>query len=395
MNNPEIKNKSSNQIEKMKIIIAVLSALSFILIIISILVTTQILPTISISNNRGFRTLTSTTVEAENQVINLIDKNYISEVPTNAQIDEYKVKGLVDSLKDPYSEYLTTEETRDFRNSLNEKFEGIGIRFIEKGGIYVLTEVIANSPAEKSGVKKDDLIFKIDGENTQNLTTEDVSKKIRGKKGTSVKLTLVRAQDTIELDITRDTIATELITMVKDGDVAIIRISSFGENLQPKMEEIASEIKNDSKIKKIILDLRSNTGGVLQESVKVASFFVDPNQVIVSEKYKTRTKIDKSLDVKNSLKDYPLIVAVDSYTASASEIVAGALRDIKGAKLVGEKTYGKGVVQELFPLSNGATLKLTVANWLTPNGNEINKLGLEVDIKSGFEESLETAKKSF
>ena len=379
----------------MKIIIAVLSALSFILIIISILVTTQILPTISISNNRGFRTLTSTTVEAENQVINLIDKNYINEVPTNAQIDEYKVKGLVDSLKDPYSEYLTTEETRDFRNSLNEKFEGIGIRFIEKGGIYVLTEVIANSPAEKSGVKKDDLIFKIDGENTQNLTTEDVSKKIRGKKGTSVKLTLVRGQDTIELDITRDTIATELITMVKDGDIAIIRISSFGENLQPKMEEIASEIKNDSKIKKIILDLRSNTGGVLQESVKVASFFVDPNQVIVSEKYKTRTKIDKSVDVKNSLKNYPLIVAVDSYTASASEIVAGALRDIKGTKLVGEKTYGKGVVQELFPLSNGATLKLTVANWLTPNGNEINKLGLEVDIKSGFEESLETAKKSF
>jgi len=379
----------------MKIIIAVLSALSFILIIISILVTTQILPTISISNNRGFRTLTSTTVEAENQVINLIDKNYINEVPTNAQIDEYKVKGLVDSLKDPYSEYLTTEETRDFRNSLNEKFEGIGIRFIEKGGIYVLTEVIANSPAEKSGVKKDDLIFKIDGENTQNLTTEDVSKKIRGKKGTSVKLTLVRGQDTIELDITRDTIATELITMVKDGDIAIIRISSFGENLQPKMEAIASEIKNDSKIKKIILDLRSNTGGDLQESVKVASFFVDPNQVIVSEKYKTRTKIDKSVDVKNSLKNYPLIVAVDSYTASASEIVAGALRDIKGTKLVGEKTYGKGVVQELFPLSNGATLKLTVANWLTPNGNEINKLGLEVDIKSGFEESLETAKKSF
>jgi carboxyl-terminal processing protease len=359
----------------------------------SILVLAGVDPLRSISRSFGCSNTEKLAVESE--VINIIDQNFINEQPTNEDIDEYKIKGLVDSLNDPYSEYLTIEETNEFRNSLNEKFEGIGIRFIEKSGIYAITEVIAGSPAEKSGIRRDDLIFKVDNENTQNLSSEKVSKKIRGQAGTSVKLTLIRGEETIELDILRETIASELISLIKEDDLAIIRISSFGENLKPKMEQIASEIKKDSKITKIILDLRSNTGGVLQESVNVASFFVDPELVIVSEQYKDRTKYDTSIKVDNSLKDYPLVIAVDSYTASASEIVAGALRDIRQVKLVGEKTYGKGVVQELFPLKNGATLKLTIAKWLTPNGKEIDKIGLEVDVKSGFEDTILSAKNSF
>jgi carboxyl-terminal processing protease len=359
----------------------------------SILVLAGVDPLRSISRSFGCSNTEKLAVESE--VINIIDQNFINEQPTNEDIDEYKIKGLVDSLNDPYSEYLTIEETNEFRNSLNEKFEGIGIRFIEKSGIYAITEVIAGSPAEKSGIRRDDLIFKVDNENTQNLSSEKVSKKIRGQAGTSVKLTLIRGEETIELDILRETIASELISLIKEDDFAIIRISSFGENLKPKMEQIASEIKKDSKITKIILDLRSNTGGVLQESVNVASFFVDPELVIVSEQYKDRTKYDTSIKVDNSLKDYPLVIAVDSYTASASEIVAGALRDIRQVKLVGEKTYGKGVVQELFPLKNGATLKLTIAKWLTPNGKEIDKIGLEVDVKSGFEDTILSAKNSF
>jgi carboxyl-terminal processing protease len=337
----------------------------------------------------------SSDTNTQNEILSDIKDYYIGDYPSNDTLAQGQLKGIVESLDDPYSEYLPKDENQQFQDDLNKRYVGIGVAFKQNGSDIVADQVFKDSPAEKAGVQAGDVLQKIDDQSISNLSLSDAAQKIRGPKDSTVKLEFSRVGKTFDFSIVREDITTDLITLTTQDDVAIITITSFGDGLDTLMANISQQILKNPAIKRIIIDLRSNTGGLLNQATDVISYFVDPNQVILQEKTKTATTNDYSITEQNSLKNYPIAVLTDKNTASASEIMAGALRDIRGAKLVGQTTYGKGVVQKLFDLGDGNTLKLTVAEWLTPKGLEINKKGLDPDIsvKVG-DDSLATAIKS-
>jgi carboxyl-terminal processing protease len=326
---------------------------------------------------------------SETELVNLIKTQYLREAPDANKLIESKNRGIVASLNDPYSEYISKSEEKEFTSNLNQQYKGIGIRIEKVDTLYVVTEVLKNSPAQAKGVLQGDIIFKINEDLvTAQTSITQIVQKIRGEQGTSVKIEFIRAGKPIDLEITRADIKADLITLDTNGKFAIITISSFGEGLDKKMQEISAKIVANPNIKKIILDVRSNTGGLLNESVDLISYFVQPNTILVQEKSKNKNilgqfEINKlaSKSVSNSLVNYPVFVLTDKFSASASEILAGALRDVRQAKIYGEKTFGKGVVQQLFPLQNGDFTKLTIAEWLTPNGQNIDKVGINPDVE--------------
>jgi carboxyl-terminal processing protease len=325
----------------------------------------------------------------ETQLVNFIKSQYLRETPTDEKLIEAKNRGIVNSLNDPYSEYITKSEKADFESNLNQQYKGIGIRIEKIDTLFVVTEVLKNSPAQAKGVLQGDIIFKI---NEDLITTQtsinQLVQKIRGEGGTSVKIQFIRAGKPVDLEIQRADIKADLITYETRGKFGIITISSFGEGLDARMQEISAQISKNPAIEKLIVDVRSDTGGLLDQAVDVISYFVEPNTTIVQEKSKNpnsagdfvNTKLS-SIPKPNSLKNYPVFVLTDKFSASASEILAGAFKDIKGSKIYGEKTFGKGVVQQLFPLANGDFVKLTIAEWLTPNGKNIDKTGINPDVE--------------
>jgi carboxyl-terminal processing protease len=344
----------------------------------------------SLGLNTDFSNIQGSKITPESELIGLIKSQYLRESPDNEKLIEAKNRGIVASLDDPYSEYITKAEEKEFESNLNQKYKGIGIRLEKIDTTYIVTEVLKNSPAEQTGVLQGDIIFKINQDLiTAQTTINQIVQKIRGEQGTVVKIQFIRSGKPIDLEITRADIKADLITMETKGKFAIITISSFGEGLDAKMQEISAKILKDPNIEKIIIDVRSDTGGLLNESVDVLSYFVEPNSTIVQEKSKDkktngeefRTQKTISKPKSNSLIRYPLFVLTDKFSASASEILAGALRDIRGAKIYGEKTFGKGVVQQLFPLQNGDFVKLTIAEWLTPKGQSIDKIGINPDVE--------------
>lgn len=330
------------------------------------------------------QTTSKTTSQIElrkNELLKIIANNSLDSKVDENNLDTAQLKGIVASLNDPYSTYFSTTEYSDFQNSLDEKYEGIGIGFNQKAEGFVVTKVLKNSPAERSGILVNDILQKVDNQNIANLDFSVIGEKIRGKSGTSVRITVTRNTNSIDYDVVRSPIANELVNLDIKGSVATIGVSSFGNNVSAKFKEIAQKVIDNKEVSYIVLDLRSNTGGLLQESVEIASYLQKPGQTVVIEQGKNDKMTLKTTQKEISLERYPLVVVTDRFTASASEILAGSLRDNRNAKLIGQKTYGKGVVQSLFTLNNNDTLKLTIAKWLTPNGTEINKQGLNPDIK--------------
>jgi carboxyl-terminal processing protease len=329
----------------------------------------------------------------------LIQKEAFFNLPGEEDQRISEMKGLVSSLKDPYSEYLPASSVAEFKSELNKKYEGIGVifDFKESPKIKVIS-VIKNSPADSAGVKAGDLLVKVNDEDVTALASSEIINKIRGKENTTVKIDLIQDNQNISKVITRKKIEADLIQYSKEGDTGIIKIISFGEDLDDKMSKVVKEIKKDPEIKKIVLDLRGNAGGLLDESTEIVSYFLPEKTLIVQEKDKI--KLSKILSKNKgdlSLEKYPLLLFVDEGSASASEIVAGALKDNRKIKLIGQKTYGKGLVQKIFTTNNGDGVKLTIAEWLTPNGTQINKKGLEVDVKIDFKTQniIEEAKKQW
>jgi len=321
-----------------------------------------------------------------NEVRRIIEKNYLNSIPSDKDFQKGELRGFVAALEDPYSEYLVKADGEKFNDTLNQRYEGVGIRFNQLEVDIVVDKVFKNSPAEKAGVLKGDVLKAVDDKDTLNQKVTDVADKIRGPKDTVVKLTVSREGKNQVFSITRQKVVTDLIYLDFEGDTAIIEITSFGENLDQKMAEITKQIKAKSEIKNIIVDLRGDSGGLLDQAVEVISYFVEPNSIALYEKDKNSQDPIRTSLKSPSLENYNLAVLVDNYSASASEIMAGAMRDLKKAKIVGQKTFGKGVVQRLFELNNGDKLKLTIAEWLTPNGTQINKKGLEVDIQVPLKE---------
>jgi len=302
------------------------------------------------------------------------------------------IYGLLSSTGDPYTTYMTKAENDRFREDIGGEFEGIGIEIVEKNGVVTVVAPLSDTPAEKAGLKPGDIIYKVDDVETATIGFEESINRIRGKDGTKVKLEIYRAgaDAPIELEIVRAKILVKSVKFeaknYENKEITYIKIRQFGDDTQALFDLAAkSALKTKDKI--IIIDLRNNPGGYLETAVQISSYFI-PDGVIVSEEGKNVPKKDYKSEGNSILKDCKVVVLVNGGSASASEIMAGALKDRKGTKLIGEKTFGKGSVQELIDLSDGSSVKITVAKWLTPDGTEINKKGIEADIKISNDEDL-------
>lgn len=285
--------------------------------------------------------------------------------------------GLIDAAGDPYTVYLNEEESAEFSSDLNGTFEGIGAELGKVDGQLTIMGVIGDSPAQAAGLLAKDIIYKINDEDSSKLTIGEAVKRIRGTKGTSVKLSILRGDTTNDFTITRDTISTPSVQTEITGNIGYMKISRFGDDTSSLSRKAAQEFKQRD-VTKIVLDLRGNGGGLLSAGKDVASLWLD-NKVIVSER-KRGAETDKLSSGSNPvLGGIKTVVLVDGASASASEIVAGALRDHGAAELVGEKTYGKGSVQVIETLQSGGQLKVTIAKWYTPNGKNIDKEGITPD----------------
>jgi carboxyl-terminal processing protease len=306
--------------------------------------------------------------------------NYDGKLTEQQLIDGLK-HGLAQSAHDPYTVYFTPKEARDFNNALNNSFSGIGAQLgQDKDGNLEVIAPIDGLPADKAGLKAKDLVAAINGQSTSGLTVDEAVSKIRGPAGSKVKLQIVRNRSqTLEFTITRQDIKLPSVkSKILKGNVGYIQISTFADDTIELTQKAARQFKQKG-VKAVILDLRNDPGGLLDAAVRVASLWLEPGQKILDERRGNQV-VDSSQAVGGDvLRGLPTVVLINDGSASASEIVAGALHDNKAAYLIGEKTYGKGVVQQLINFKDGSQLKVTVASWYRPNGQNINHLGIKPD----------------
>ena len=317
-------------------------------------------------------------------------KNYYVKPTTDGEIFESAIRGMLAGL-DPHSNYLNKEEYADLKADTSGQFSGLGIEVtLEDGFIRVITP-IDDTPAQIAGIKAGDLIIKLNGVAIKGMTLREAVNKMRGKKGTKITLDIIRKGESQPLNIlvTRDNINTTSVKAKILGEgFGYIRIAQFetdtGEELLNGLQKLRTE--NHGKLKGLVLDLRNNAGGVLESSVAVADAFLDKNQlgtnkVIVAAQGRTSSsQLKESATAGDKLHNAPIVVLVNSGSASASEIVAGALQDHKRAIIMGIRTFGKGSVQTILPLKNQRGLKLTTALYYTPNGRSIQAIGITPDI---------------
>jgi len=293
------------------------------------------------------------------------------------------IKGLINSVDDPYTVFMTPEENAEFEKSMTDEiFTGIGAQIAVKKGVLVVVSPLKGSPAELAGLRSGDKIFTINEEPSLELSAEEAVTKIRGPKGESVVLEVLREEEIkpVKITIVRDNIVNKsLIWKMSDG-IALIEISQFGEDLDKLFAEAVPNILLE-KPEGIIIDLRNNGGGLLDTSVKLMNEFFDKKVLVTTKGRKVGQTGDLESDNGGAFLEVPVIVLVNKGTASASEIFAGTFQDYDRGVVVGEQTFGKGVVQNLIPLAGGASLKVTVAEWLTPKGRSINDEGITPDVE--------------
>ncbi len=297
------------------------------------------------------------------------------------------IKGMVDSEQDPYTVFFTPEEAKGFETEIKGSFEGVGMEVGKKDGVIVVISPIPGGPAEKAGVHSGDKIIKINNQTTLDMSVDQAVKLIRGQKGTEVNIQIYRdgVDEPLDFKIKRDVIQLPTLDKVYDKNkrVYTIKIYSFSEQVTDLFKEAMVEFAS-SDADKLIIDLRGNPGGYLEAAVDISSYFIPSGKVIVSQDYGNKKKTEYLRSLGYTLlnnKKFKTIVLVDGGSASASEIVAGALQDHKVATILGEKTFGKGSVQEYIKVAKNAGLKVTIARWLTPNGNSISVSGLTPDIE--------------
>ena len=317
----------------------------------------------------------------------LVEEKYTLEPLDYQEMIYGAVSGMVNSLDDPYTVFFDPEASRQFDEDIEGSFEGIGAEIGVRDSFLTIIAPLKDSPAERAGLLAGDKVIKIGEEEVMPgrfgvIDIDEAVRIIRGEKGTAVKLTVIRDgfDDFEEIEIIRDTIDVKSVEWEMKGDkIAYLKISQFARDTSDELDrEIDKILINNPK--GIILDLRNNPGGDLNVVIEIASRFIPRNKIVVIEETKGRKSELKSRG-GDRLGSLPVAVLVNGGSASASEILAGALKDNKGSKLVGTKTYGKGLVQGIEELKDGSSLKVTVAKWLTPNGVDINKNGLEPDIE--------------
>ncbi|MEK7680819.1 MAG: S41 family peptidase [Patescibacteria group bacterium] len=316
------------------------------------------------------------------EVWDMVKTKYVKQ-PTN-EVDMFygAIQGMVASLNDPYSMYFTPKAADEFAKDLEGELEGIGAEIGIKEGQLLVISPLPDSPAEKSGLRPGDKILFIDKVSTYDMDVSVAVSKIRGKADTSVVITILRESETKERDISivRSKISVPAILFSMKGDYAHLRVMQFNDDTTSNLNKAIKKIKS-SNVNGIILDLRNNPGGYLQSAVEMASEWVEDG-IIVSEKGINGAEgVKYETQGKHRLSGLKTVILINKGSASASEIVAGALQDHKKAVVVGEKSYGKGSVQDFEILSDGSALKLTIAEWFTPNGKNINKEGISPDIE--------------
>ncbi len=318
-------------------------------------------------------------------VLKIIKTKYKERENLNDQDLVYgAAKGLVKSLGDPYSEFMAPQFSKKFLEDISGSFEGIGAEIGIKEEILTIVAPLEGTPAKKAGLISGDKIIKIDDEITLEMSIEKAITLIRGPRGTKVTLTILRGDDNKQREITikRGVIKIPVIewSLKGNNDIAYIQLFSFTENSPDEFNKIAQEILR-SPANKIILDIRSNPGGYLESAVEIAGWFLADGELVVREdKGNGEEKLYKSKG-KAVFGAWPTIVLIDEGSASASEILAGALRDHLGTELIGKNSFGKGTVQQMESFKGGASLKITIADWITPNGLSISKSGLSPDIE--------------
>ena len=318
-----------------------------------------------------------------NTIKSVIDKNYLWK----EKIDEQKLKdsaieGYVEGLGDKYTEYIPKSEMDDFTENITGSFVGIGVYMIadEDSEKIIVYYPIPDSPAEKAGIKSGDAIINVDGKDYGYDDFDTIADSIKGKEGTRVKLVIERDGQKLDFEITRQRIETNPISSKSlNNNIGYIKLPSFDSDSSNRLKEKIDELITNGT-KSLILDLRNNGGGIVDEANKIADLFLDKGKTIMTTKdNKGKEEIEKT---KSKIEyDMPIIVLTNENTASASEILTAALKDNSRAKVVGTKTFGKGVIQTVITLLDGSGLKITTAEYFTPNGTEINKKGISPDIE--------------
>lgn len=322
------------------------------------------------------------------RVWNLVEERYVPAGPDDVINNDERVlgaiKGMVDAIGDPYTTFLTPEENAQFEESISGKFKGVGMEIGKRDGVLVVIAPIKDSPAERAGITAGDVLLQIDGESTADLSVDEAVQRIRGEKGTMVSLMLVREGDTEPrtVEVVRDEIRIPTLEYeLRDDGVFVISLFNFSAGVEREFREALREFVL-ARTDKLVLDLRGNPGGYLDAAVDVSSWFLPVGKVVVREHFgdgkEEKIFRSKGYNIFNS--NLKMVVLVDGGSASASEIVAGALKEHDVATIVGETTYGKGSVQELIEVTEDTALKVTIAQWLTPEGLSISKNGLEPDV---------------
>lgn len=315
------------------------------------------------------------------EVYQAIREKYDGKLTERQVLDGLK-HGLAESTKDPYTEFFTATEAEEFNDDLQGTISGVGAKLeLDQDSNVVIVAPLSGSPAETAGLRAKDIIVGIDGKTTSGMTATEAVLKIRGKKGTTVKLTIVRdKKDQLEFTITRDTIHVPTVeSKVLDGNIGYLQVSQFSDDTDELAAKAARDFV-DKGVNAVVLDLRDNPGGEVSSSVGLSGLWLDNGDVVVQQKRGgVVSEINRVTGSVSPLKGMKTVVLINGGSASASEITALALRDKAGARIIGEKSYGKGVVQQLLPFDDGSSLKVTVGKWYSPKGTNIDKKGITPD----------------
>ncbi|RYC75194.1 S41 family peptidase [Candidatus Nanosyncoccus alces] len=317
---------------------------------------------------------------ALNEVYNKLATTYNGEISKEDVVEGAK-KGLVESLGDVYTVYMDSEESSDFYDDLHGNVgSGIGVEMGLRDGYVRVLRTLPDNPAREAGILAGDIIYKVDGEEVYSLSADEIAKKVRGETGSEVTVTVVRDAQEKSFTMKRETINNVSAYVEYDGKTAVITVTRFDNDTGTMVQGFAKEFA-DKGVKKVILDLRGNGGGYVSAAQDLLSLWLDGEKILIQKSKHFGNSATNSGSGKAILKDIKTVVLVNGSTASASEIVAGALQDYGKATVVGETTYGKGVVQNLYDLSGATVLKVTTAEWYTPNDRSINETGITPDIE--------------
>ena len=316
------------------------------------------------------------------EVLEKINKEYVDEVDQSKSMDA-AINGLLQSL-DPYSAYMTPESFEGMQTETSGKFGGLGIEVGMESGVVKVISPIDNTPASRAGLKAGDYIVKIDGEQVQGKSLMDAVDLMRGLVGSSIKITVRRrgVKKALTFNITREIIQVQSVkSELIDNNIGYIRLTSFNENSSEQIKEKVKKLNKTKNLKGYILDLRNNPGGLLSQAIKISDFFLENGEIVSTKSRKVsenRKWFAKRGDITGG---QTLIVLINYGSASASEIVAGALKDHKRAIILGESSYGKGSVQSIIPLKNRGAIRLTISKYYLPSGKSISKIGVTPDIE--------------